>query len=187
MLARRFLSAFTSHDEFTARLQMIRDTDYDPERLRALGIDYRAPVHWENESDLRDRFDLVISYTVLEHVPSNRVPELLRAAWKALAPGGVCVHFVDLEDHASPAENPFGFLAADTDWEPGSSLRRGNRMRFSRWCEIAGDRAEVEWSFPYVAVRHDVPLPERLDPDVAHDGEEDLRTSAFVLVGRRLR
>ena len=44
----------------------------------------------------------------------------------------------------------------------------------------------MEWSFPYVAVRHDVPLPDRLDPDIAHEGEEDLRTSGFVLVGRRL-
>jgi SAM-dependent methyltransferase len=187
VLARRFLSAFASHDDFTERMKAIRETDYDLERLRALGVDYQAPVHWESEGDLRDRFDLAISYTVLEHVASNQVSEVLRAAWRTLTPGGVCVHFVDLEDHANPTESPFGFLAADSDWEPTSCLRRGNRMRFSRWRRIVERESDVEWSYPYVAVRHDVPLPDRIDPDIGHDGEEDLRTSGFVLVGRRLR
>jgi SAM-dependent methyltransferase len=187
VLARRFLSAFASHDEFTERMRAIRETDFELDRLRGLGVDYRAPLDWARESDLRDRFDLAISYTVLEHVPPGEVPGLLAAAARTLTPGGVCVHFVDLEDHESPGDDPFRFLGADAGWDSASSLRRGNRLRFSRWRRIAADVPHVDWSYPYVAVRHDAPLPNPLHPDIAHDGDEDLRTSGFVLVGRRLR
>jgi SAM-dependent methyltransferase len=187
VLARRFLSPFVRHDDFMARLGGLQATGYDLERLRAAGVDYRAPLDLVSASDLRGRFDCALSYTVLEHVPPDDVPALLDAASRSLRPGGLCVHFVDLEDHRSSIDEPFAFLDADAAWETSFCLHRGNRMRISRWRRIASEQAFMSWSFPYVAVRHDVPLPASIDPGVEHDDEDDLRTTAFVMVGERIR
>lgn len=187
VLARRFLSPFVGHDDFMARLGGLQATGYDLERLRAAGVDYRAPLDLVSAADLRERFDFTLSYTVLEHVPPDDVPALLDAASRSLRPGGLCVHFVDLEDHRSSIDEPFAFLDADAAWETSFCLHRGNRMRISRWRRIASEQAFMSWSFPYVAVRHDVPLPASIDPRVEHDDEDDLRTTAFVMVGERIR
>jgi SAM-dependent methyltransferase len=187
VLARRFLSPFVGHDAFLERLRRLQASGYDLDRLRALGIDYRAPLDLAAAADLRGRFDCTLSYTVLEHVPPDEVPALLDAASRSLRPGGVGVHFVDLEDHRSNLENPFAFLAPGADGEAPAALHRGNRMRFSWWRRLAAEQAFVRWSFPYRAVRHDAPLPASIAPEIEHEGEDDLRTAAFVMVGERIR
>ena len=185
-LARRFLSMHVSHDDFMIRLREIRQTDYDMQKLEMLGVKYRAPVDLIGSKELHSAFDFVLSYTVFEHVPMTEVKALLKESVLALKPGGFCTHFVDLEDHRNSEEDPFGFLSAEVDWEEDKSFSRGNRLRFSTWKRMFTEHENMDWHFPYVAIRHDVDLPLSIDSAIEYTDEEDLRTTAFVVVGRRL-
>ena len=185
-LAQRFLSMYVSHDEFMTRLREIHQTDYDMQKLEMLGVKYRAPVDLIGSKEFHSAFDFVFSYTVFEHVPVTEVKALLKESVLALKPGGFCTHFVDLEDHRNSKEDPFGFLSAEVGWEEDESFSRGNRLRFSTWKRMFREHESMDWRFPYVAIRHDVDLPLSIDSAIEHTDEEDLRTTAFVVVGRRL-
>lgn len=186
VLARRFLSMHVSHDDFTNRLQEIRRTGYDMQRLEMLGIKYRAPVNLIGREEFHGTFDFVLSYTVFEHVPVTEVKALLKECVLALKPGGFCTHFVDLEDHRNAQDDPFGFFSAEVDWEEDMSFSRGNKLRFSTWKSMFREHENMDWRFPYVAIRHDVDLPLSIDSAIEYADEQDLRTTAFVVVGRRL-
>lgn len=187
VLARRFLSQHVSHDDFMARLRKISQTDYEIQKLETLGIKYLAPVDLVSSEYFDEAFDFVLSYTVFEHVPPNEVRALLRKSITALRPGGFCIHFVDLEDHRNPENDPFCFLSADIDWKDDECVSRGNRLRFSTWRDLLAENENMDWRFPFVAIRHDADLPSEIDSVIEYIDEEDLRTTAFVTVGRRLR
>lgn len=63
-------------------------------------------------SMLEEGVDVVLSRAVLEHV--NDLPAIVADMWRALKPGGVCVHNVDLRSHGLHRENRLDFLA----WSP---------------------------------------------------------------------
>jgi hypothetical protein len=184
VLARRFLSPFVPHDQYMARWRQLAATGCLPEKLAAIGIEYRAPVEAAALAASAERFDLVFSYTVLEHVPSAELPGLLSATSGLLAPGGVVLHFVDLEDHRNPRGAPFEFLAPMPEWTDTQCGERGNRLRFAAWQRLLSAHTGLAWKFPYVAVRHDTPLPAPPDPGIACKDEDDMRTTAFVAVAR---
>lgn len=184
ILARRFLSPFVSHDQFKARWKSLEATGFDPERLAAAGVEYRAPLDAVELTQGPERFDLILSYTVLEHVPPRELPGLLAATGKLLAPGGVALHFVDLEDHLDPSADPFAFLAPAENWDDDHCGVRGNRLRYAEWQRLFDSPSELKWEFPYVAVRHDAPLPSVIDPAVIHIDEDDLRTTALLAVAQ---
>jgi len=184
VLARRFLSPFVPHDQFMARWRQVAATGCLPEKLAAIGIEYRAPMEAAAITGGSERFDLVFSYTVLEHVPPAELPGLLAAMSGLLVPGGVALHFVDLEDHRDPRGSPFEFLAPAPEWTDALCGERGNRLRFSAWQRLLPAHTDLTWKFPYVAVRHDAPLPATLDTRIACKDEDDLRTTAFVAVAR---
>ena len=184
VLARRFLSPFASHDQFRERLKRLEATGFDPVRLAATGLEYRAPLDAVELTREPERFDLILSYTVLEHVPPREVPGLLGASSQLLAPGGVALHFVDLEDHLAPGTSPFAFLEPALSWGDDQCGARGNRLRFSRWRRLFVESSDLKWNFPYVAVRHDASLPSMIDPAVSHTDEDDLRTAAFLAVAQ---
>ena len=178
VLARRFLSPFVCHDEFTGILRDIEDTGYDLERLRDIGIKY----HYASNDFLDILYcgnsaDFVFSYTTLEHVSGKELRPLLDVTMKALKLGGICAHLVDLEDHRDPKKSPFAFLS-EPEWASE------NRLRFSSWRRLF-DRHTLDKRYPYVAVRYDKPLP-AIDPSVEYTNEEDLRTTAFLMVGRKI-
>jgi SAM-dependent methyltransferase len=181
VLARRFLSAWAPHDAYVSRLKRVRQTRFEPEALAAAGIEYRAPADALSLLSADERFDLVFSYTVLEHVPPHEVPGLLSASRRLLAPGGVALHFIDLEDHADPVNRPFDFLREPGKWTDENCGVRGNRIRFSRWRRLL-DESGLKWNYPYAPVRRDAPLPEPIAPDVPNEGEDDLRTTALLAV-----
>ena len=168
--ARRYLSGFVSHDNFMARLEKIRATKYSISGLHLLGISYLT-----QRVQFKDVFDFVFSYTTLEHVPEKEIVSLLDYCYNSLAPGGICAHFVDLEDHRNPFKKPFDFLEEKT-WETE------NRLRISSWSKLF-DKYNMDVRFPYAPVRWDAPLPK----EIAVHGidEEDLRTSAFLMVGKK--
>jgi hypothetical protein len=184
VLARRFLSPFVAHDDFTARWRRLAATGWEPAALASAGLEYRAPQEAAALTSGPERFDLVFSYTVLEHVPPAELPGLIAASAALLAPGGVALHFVDLEDHRDPRGAPFAFLAPAPAWSDAQCGECGNRLRFSPWRRLLAERTGLDWRFPYTAVRHDAPLPPVIDAAVEHADEDDLRTTAFVAVAR---
>ena len=184
VLARRFLSPFVSHDQYMARWRQLAATGCLPEKLAAIGIDYRAPMEAAALAEDAERFDLVFSYTVLEHVPPAELPGLLAATSGLLAPGGVALHFVDLEDHRDPRGAPFAFLAPAPEWTDAQCGERGNRLRFAEWQRLLSEHTTLAWKFPYVAVRYDTPLPATFDAGIKSKDEDDWRTTAFVAVAR---
>jgi hypothetical protein len=184
VLARRFLSPFVAHDDFIARWCRLAATGWEPAALASAGLEYRAPQEAAGLVAGAERFDLVFSYTVLEHVPPAELPGLLTASTALLAPGGVALHFVDLEDHRDPRTAPFAFLAPAPAWSEAQCGACGNRLRFSSWQRLLARHTGLEWRFPYAAVRHDAPLPPAIDPGLEHAGETDLRTTAFVAVAQ---
>lgn len=83
-----------------------------------------------------ESFDLILSLSVLEHVPPAVAPALLTNLLAMLRPGGTMVHNIHLEDHRDIDGAPFAFLAADTDWTEADYDSRGNRLRASDWVRI---------------------------------------------------
>jgi SAM-dependent methyltransferase len=59
----------------------------------ALGLSYSLkPLRLRN-------YDLVFSMDVLEHVEKGALPSLIRSMYDALAPGGISVNLIGLDDH----------------------------------------------------------------------------------------
>jgi SAM-dependent methyltransferase len=80
--------------------------------------------------------DLVVSTSVLEHVMKPR--EVLENTFRLLRPGGVCIHSIDLRDHANPGL-PLGFLEQSRDqYEPTGTENRVRAVDYLRLFESAG-------------------------------------------------
>lgn len=184
-LARRFLSPHVSHDQYIIRLRTLQDTNFNLNRLSQLGIIYDAPLDLMHSPHLDERFDLAFSYTVLEHINPSEIVAFLKESTKKLVSGGICVHFIDLEDHADALHAPFAFLASNSKWEEEFCAERGNRMRFSAWKKAINSVTGIDWRIPYIAVRHDAELPSSIDDQIKYENEDDVRTTALLLVGKR--
>jgi hypothetical protein len=185
-LARRFFSLNATHDEYTAKLHAVTQTNYEMAQLEALGIKYRAPFDLCETDEYKNNFDLVFSYTVFEHILPQTVDLLLEKSIDALKPGGYCIHFIDLEDHLDAKHAPFAFLSSESEWRDDDCITRGNRWRFSVWQQHLRRFADMEWYFPYIAVRNDASLPMDIDDNISYVNADDLRTAAFVAVGKKL-
>ncbi len=186
ILARRFLSPHVSHDDFISRLQQIRKTGYDMQKLKAIGVEYLAPLDLIDSEEIKETFHFLFSYTVMEHVPPAEVTLLLKKSIELMDQGSYCAHFIDMEDHRNPQINPFDFLSGNVVWEDSECFSRGNRQRFSSWKNILAEQRNMDWRYPYVAVRHDLELPSDIDNNIDYTDETDLRTTAFVAVGRKI-
>jgi len=185
VLARRFLSGQANHDHFTRRMSLARNTAFDLDELAHLGILYKAPFDLACSNTFHDRFDFVFSYTVFEHVPAHEIDPLLSASLSALKAGGICAHFVDLEDHLAPETNPFAFLSEEIAWTSEETFQRGNRLRLSSWRQVFSRQTNTLWRYPYVATRNDAPLPSAIAAPIAFIDEQDLRAAALLAVGRK--
>jgi SAM-dependent methyltransferase len=99
--------------------------------------------------------DAVLSFHVVEHLPAAEVPALIRAAWRALAPGGILI----LE-----TPNPLSIaVAASQFWRDPTHRRPLHPDALRLACEQAGfDPVEIRFLHPF-------PRSERL-PEVALEG-----------------
>jgi len=133
-IARKVLSGSSLNKDTTEYISSIARQLKISKRLNIKGIKYLAPYDLM-DNPFESTFDIVFSYTVLEHVPLKQIHPLLVSTIKSLKQGGVFFHYVDLEDHSCSNNNPFAFIDNRT-WTDNDCQKRGNRIRIRDWEEI---------------------------------------------------
>lgn len=158
------------------------------DELRAFGVDYRAPFAFD-AATLAAPIDAFISNEVLEHIPADVLPGLLKQAFAVMAPGALAVHSIDYSDHYArgDAVTRHNFLVySDAQWKPyNSRYQYVNRLRDSEYHKLFKDAGfEVIWSEP-----HRQPLSEQvrqnLAPQFRRFAAEDLETIRSKIIARR--
>ncbi len=175
-VVRDVLSPFEDHGALRERvlaLEALARRRLDLAALEALGVEYVAPLDLAR-ARLGRPVDLVYSNSVLEHVPARDLAALLGNVAADLAPGGVMLHAVHLEDHRDPAGAPFAFLGEAGFQAEG---QRGNRLRASAWRRRLAALPGLSTRDLYAWRRDAALVPARVDPAVEHEGVDDLRTS----------
>jgi SAM-dependent methyltransferase len=163
-------------------------------------IDYQSPVSSAQLPFEDDSFDLIYSVATLEHVPGpeRTVSEMKRA----LRPGGIGVHEIDLKDHGK--SDPLKFLEWSDDeytakaqlYGEGTSLKgildgtcQGevfcNRFRMSDWLDLfhryGFEILELE---PLIVLDPSSVLRERFAEPFQSKSVKDLAVLAFRIVAQ---
>jgi SAM-dependent methyltransferase len=179
------LQPFAAAEEIRRRYRaLVAREDWSLTGLAELGISYVAPYDAAKGPLEREAFDLIVSCSVLEHVPVADAPGILASLAAMLKPGGVMVHAIHLEDHRDFAGAPLAFLAADTDWREADADRRGNRLRRSDWMRMAQNLNGME-VVAADAQMSAAELPASLDPRLAAYERDDLRVGGLVIAIRK--
>ena len=128
---------------FAERQGLLRATRGDSRRLlRTLPLEYVAPADASRLPYGSASFDCHVSRSVLEHIPTEVLPGILREGARLLRPGGLFIHLVDFSDHFSHADgsiSPINFLQySDRDWSriaPGR-YAHVNRLRIDDYAPL---------------------------------------------------
>ena len=186
-LCRRYFSKRITEDQFRERFTPFMAEPLSLNRLQDLGIEYWAPFDLL-EDRLDQKFDVVFSYTVLEHLSESMLADFLRASLVPMKPGGIAIHLIDLEDHKRPGNQPFEFLGDSREWSESLCAERGNRVRASSYGRIFSEmKDECKWTCAYQSVRFDPERPSSIRPEVQHVDERDLRTTTLLYVGEKIK
>ena len=99
-------------------------------------MSYRYLVPWHAAQQADCSLDIIVSRTVLEHVPADVLEDYLRQFWRVLRPGGVMCHNVDNSDHWEHQDKSIGrlnFLRYEDGplWRLASASAYQNRLRHS--------------------------------------------------------
>lgn len=103
--------------------------------LRAFyGIEYRAPADAGQTGLPSESIDLVVTTSVLEHVPEPQIRRLLAECHRVVKQGSLMSHVIDYSDHYShsdPSIGPYNFLKfSDEEWMRfNPDLHFQNRLR----------------------------------------------------------
>jgi SAM-dependent methyltransferase len=148
----------------------------------------RYEVRGSGLSGRQDRFDLVVSRAVLEHV--DDLHATFKDMARALRWGGYAVHLVDLSSHRLHRDNPLDFLTwSDTLWRLMYSHKGApNRHRLDAYREaLAASELEVLRLEPSKVAPiewvHEV--RPRLGQRFSKVSDEDLMCLGFWLVCRK--
>jgi hypothetical protein len=111
------------------------------ELLQQLSIDYRAPAD-ATATGLPDQsVDVVFSYGVLEHIPTDDLRRMFSESARILKANGKCYHNIGLHDHFQSAGlgNGVNFLRySESYWMfmTGHALSYHNRLRLPEYFQI---------------------------------------------------
>jgi hypothetical protein len=153
--------------------------------LSAIGARYLTEGLRSLESLAPASIDFAFSSAVLEHIRVQEFEPMMRALRRAMAPGGLCYHNVDLQDHLAYALNNLRF--SDRVWESAAMARSGfytNRIGYGEMLTLfhkAGFSTEI------LTVRRFSALPtprEKMSSRFRDRSEEDLIVSGFTLLLR---
>ena len=186
-LVRDVLSPFESHEKLRSRLEHLRQLKkFDFENLEAMGISYLAPIDIADYR-IEEELDFVFSLSVLEHVPLQRLQSLLLNLQSSIKPGGMQAHCIHLEDHKDIPGNPYGFLSIpENAYDHVMQTDRGNRLRASQWEQLFSSLQQSEFRMLYKWTRNDRRLPEKIDPSIKYDSNEDLRVTHIGVASKRI-
>ncbi len=185
-IIRDILSPFEEHDIIRERLnKLVAIKVFSFNVLKELGIEYVAPIDLAARS-LDTTYDLVISNSVLEHVPISDVKPFLENLSGNLSAGGKMIHCVHLEDHKNIINAPFDFLSEpENTYTTDVQNTRGNRIRRSQWVDILSQVKDMEFRLIYEWHRNDKKLPAALAPQFQDMDDMDLRTSHLGILGTK--
>lgn len=177
-IIRDILSPFDNHSDIRQRLNdLINIKRFTFQNLKEIGIEYVSPVDL-SRTPLSMQFDIIYSFSALEHVPCQDITPLISNMDQMLKIGGVMLHAIHLEDHANFSDEPFAFLSETPyNFTPQVQSRRGNRLRKSQWDFLFNNLPNVEGSILYQWLRTDKALPKAIDQSIAYTDEDDLRVS----------
>lgn len=125
---RQLFGDYAKQAIFCERVEMLRRAPDDFQALlNLMNIRYMAPADARKLDLPAGSIDYHISYTVLEHIPSEVMLSIFQEGKRLLKPDGLFVHFIDFSDH---------FAQSD------SSICLSNFLRFSEkeWDRLAGNR-----------------------------------------------
>lgn len=153
----------------------------DAALLAAAGVEYHAPADATRTGLADGSVDLVISNSVLEHVPVPTLDALLGESRRMLRAGGISLHGVNCGDHyayADPSITPIHYLRySDQQWKRwNNDLLFQNRLRASDFlaaAERVGLRVVLDSHRPRVELLECLSrLP--IDPAFGHYSPDDL-------------
>ena len=186
-VVRDVLSPFESHENLRNRLENLRRIKrFDFESLQSLGISYWAPVDL-TKCRIDEEVDFAFSLSVLEHVPLQDLQSLLLNIQLSLKPGGLQAHCIHLEDHKDISGKPYEFLSIpEPHYDQSMQSERGNRLRAGQWVKLFSSLQQSEFRLLYKWTRLDRCLPEKIDPSIVYEDDEDLRITHMGVVSKRL-
>jgi hypothetical protein len=184
VMAKKIYSSNASPEIYLKIMEDIKSTNMDLDKLHQMGINYLAPYDLR-EYSTNNKFYLVISYTVLEHIPPNDINSLLEKSIDIISEGGYFCHYIDLEDHLNPTQAPFDFFK-ENDWSDKDCFSRGNRLRISDWTELFDKISGIDYEFITKFKRDASLLP--MDINKLKESEiENYVVSGILVVGRKHR
>ena len=114
---------------------------FEPDLLRAYGIDYRAPADAGATALPDGSIDAVSTTSVLEHIPVEQIVRILTECHRLLSPGAVMSHVIDYSDHfahSDPLITPYNFLSMSAEhwrrYNPG--IHYQNRLRHADYAGL---------------------------------------------------
>jgi SAM-dependent methyltransferase len=163
--AARRLADQADHFGLKRRPSMAPDGDI-ASALLSFGIDYTAPADARSTALADGSIDLVTSTDVMEHVPVDDIPAILKECRRILAPDGLMRIRIDYQDHYWYFDanlTPYNFLR----FSPGRwrrfnpALHYQNRLRHSKFVKLI-----EESGFSILADEH--PDPTSSDLELLH-------------------
>lgn len=181
-IVRDALAPFSTHHRIRSRLDEL--TQIAANRDRSLG---ELEIHWHGGHDIIARplprpAEVIWSFSVLEHIPEDRVCEAIGRLTASLQADGLMIHIIHLEDHQDLRCRPFAFLE-DHGWTPDQAIRRGNRLRPSQWERLLSARGLSTPTRLFTWLRPGS-LPQHIAPAFCQFAEDDLAASHIGILSR---
>lgn len=186
-IIRDILSPFDNHSDIRQRLNnLINIKRFTFKNLKKIGIEYVSPIDL-SKKQLNMQFDVIYSFSALEHVPCQDIVQLISNMSEMLKKDGVMLHAIHLEDHANFSNEPFAFLSQTAcNFTREVQSKRGNRLRRSQWYSLFNDVRNLEVRILYEWLRTDKALPEAIDQSIVYTDEDDLRVSHIGIYCKKI-
>lgn len=155
-------------------------------------IEYHAPSDATRTGLPGDSVDIVLSNSVLEHVPFEIIEAMMRESMRILRPGGIITHSVNCGDHYAYFDKRINFMNylqfTEAEWQLwNNDLQYQNRLRPQHFVDIT-----EQTGFEMLICKY-TPRPEllaalpamRIAPEFAHYPPEQLATKSIDIVARK--
>lgn len=130
-------------DSWRQRLAQLQHWARQKSRDFPPGYNYLAPLDVITYPERLPKFDILVSNSVLEHIPPSRLGPVLDALKSRENLGAAQIHRVDLRDHRDFENNPYGFLDPSIEFDAEVHAdSRGNAMTLNDWTTLLADHPE---------------------------------------------